>query len=124
MATTPNTQLTKLALGIASVAALAGITGRLSGGAVPQDPASKAVPVTVPQASSRTAAPAPAPQQEQQRTVSRERDHEHKHDDDDEEFEEEDEDDRPMLFFAPRSEGGGSATQPGQRQLQTRTRHS
>jgi hypothetical protein len=141
MATTPNAQLTKLALGIASVAALAGITGRLSGGSVqaePNAPIARGVALPADQNYQQQVAPTlpnwaqePTPveaqPEPQPQYEGRER---HDDDDDGEQWEDEDEEHggSSFRFFAPRTTGT-TGSQPGQTRApqserRTRTGHS
>ena len=118
MASTPNAQLTKLALGIASAAVLAAVAGNLADGAPQPEP--DLVP------SVATEGPVlqglgPPVYQSQTRTRTRDRDGRDHDDDDDDDHEEEDDDDDDddrgrLILAAPTGSSPASA--------QARTRRS
>lgn len=117
MSANPNAQLIKLALGLVSVAALTGITGRLSA-RVPQGDFETRETAAIQVPSSEAA----APQDGSWRLSPKEwREHEDEDDDEDEDEEEEHEYERFGLRFAPSGTTERPATAPA---VRTRTRRS
>jgi hypothetical protein len=125
MATTPNAQLTKLALGIASVAAIAGISGKIAAKppvAAAQDPTAVAAVGSTATGRTQSGATADRTQQYQSPVFSG-------FDDEDEGENEEHEHEGARSFFGTttptRPQSSGTATQtPQQQTKRTRSKHS